>query len=84
MTLKTILIFIMVVINPVSNLKLASGICDVPALTDMGINVAIGTDSVASNNNLSMFEEMKTMMLLAKVKSEDQKSVKRNLSNKKS
>lgn len=60
-----------VVTNPVSNLKLASGICDVPALTDMGINVAIGTDSVASNNNLSMFEEMKTMMLLAKVKSED-------------
>ncbi|MBQ1391808.1 MAG: amidohydrolase [Firmicutes bacterium] len=57
--------------NPVSNLKLASGICDVKALQDCGINVALGTDSVASNNNLSMFEEMKTMLLLAKVKHMD-------------
>lgn len=57
--------------NPVSNLKLASGICDVKALMDAGVRVAIGTDSVASNNNLSMFEEMKTMALLAKVKHMD-------------
>ena len=57
--------------NPVSNLKLASGICDVKKLLDNGVTVALGTDSVASNNNLSMFEEMKTMCLLAKVKNMD-------------
>ena len=57
--------------NPVSNLKLASGICDVPALLEKGINVAIGTDSVASNNNLSFLEEIKTMALVAKVKHMD-------------
>ena len=60
-----------VVTNPVSNLKLASGICDVNKLLKRGVKVALGTDSVASNNNLSMFEEMKTMMLLAKVKNMD-------------
>ncbi len=58
---------VIVATNPVSNLKLASGICDVKKLLDGGVRVAIGTDSVASNNNLSMFEEMKTMMLLTKV-----------------
>lgn len=47
-----------VVANPVSNLKLASGIANVPALLDMGINVALGTDSVASNNNLNLWKEM--------------------------
>ena len=57
--------------NPVSNLKLASGICDVPALLEKGINVAIGTDSVASNNNLSFLEEIKTMALVAKIKHMD-------------
>ena len=57
--------------NPVSNLKLASGICDVNALLKSDINVGIGTDSVSSNNNLNFFEEMKTMMLLAKVKTGD-------------
>ena len=57
--------------NPASNLKLASGVCNVKALMDKGVRVAIGTDSVASNNNLSMFEEMKTMSLLAKVASND-------------
>ena len=57
--------------NPVSNLKLASGICDVPALLERGINVAVGTDSVASNNNLSFLEEIKTMALVAKVKHMD-------------
>ena len=57
--------------NPVSNLKLASGICDVSALLEKGINVAIGTDSVASNNSLSFLEEIKTMALVAKVKHMD-------------
>lgn len=44
---------------PVSNLKLASGVCNVPLLLKKGVNVAIGTDSVASNNSLDMIEEMK-------------------------
>lgn len=57
--------------NPVSNLKLASGICPVAKMMNMGINVAIGTDSVASNNNLNFFEEMKTFATLAKVKVND-------------
>ena len=57
--------------NPVSNLKLASGVCNVPKLLDMGINVAIGTDSVASNNSLNFFEEMKVMALAAKEKFSD-------------
>lgn len=55
---------------PKSNLKLASGICNVMKLKQKGINVALGTDSVASNNNLNMFEEMRVMSLLQKVKNE--------------
>ncbi len=57
--------------NPASNMKLASGMCDVPALYAKGINVAIGTDSVASNNSLNYFEEMKLFALTGKVKSMD-------------
>lgn len=57
--------------NPISNLKLVSGICDVPKLYDKGINVAIGTDSVSSNNSLNFFEELKTFALLGKIKSGD-------------
>lgn len=57
--------------NPVSNMKLASGMADVWTMMDKGISVAIGTDSVASNNNLNMFEEMKTMVLASKIKRED-------------
>ena len=49
---------------PVSNLKLASGVCDVPALLKKGVRVAIGTDSVASNNSLNFIEEMKFFALL--------------------
>jgi 5-methylthioadenosine/S-adenosylhomocysteine deaminase len=56
---------------PVSNLKLASGICDVPKLKSKGVNIAIGTDSVASNNNLSMIEEMKFFALLNKERHSD-------------
>ena len=44
---------------PVSNLKLASGFCPAPRMLEKGINYALGTDGVASNNNLNMFEEMK-------------------------
>ncbi len=51
---------------PQSNLKLASGFCPVARLLDKGINVSLGTDSAASNNNLDMFAEMQTAALLAK------------------
>ena len=44
--------------NPTSNMKLGSGFAPVPEMLDMGINVALGTDGAASNNNLNMFEEM--------------------------
>ena len=56
---------------PVSNLKLASGCADVTAMVKAGMNVALGTDSNASNNNLDMFEEIKTATLMAKGKSLD-------------
>jgi len=51
---------------PDSNLKLASGYCPVPDLMSAGVNVAIGTDGVASNNNLDMSAEMRSAALLAK------------------
>lgn len=54
--------------NPVSNMKLASGICNVPELFRQGINVSLGTDSVSSNNNLNMIEEMKFFATASKVK----------------
>ena len=57
--------------NPASNMKLASGMCNVPAMYEKGINVAIGTDSVASNNSLNFLEEMKLFALTGKVKSGD-------------
>ena len=53
-------------VNPVSNLKLASGICNADKLLRKGINVAIGTDSVASNNSLNFIEEMKFFALATK------------------
>ncbi|MGG0240455.1 bifunctional S-methyl-5'-thioadenosine deaminase/S-adenosylhomocysteine deaminase [Bacillus rhizoplanae] len=52
--------------NPISNLKLGSGIADVRAMLESGIKVGIATDSVASNNNLDMFEEMRIATLLQK------------------
>ncbi|MCW8922760.1 MAG: TRZ/ATZ family hydrolase [Gammaproteobacteria bacterium] len=60
---------------PESNLKLASGFCPVKQLLDAGINVALGTDSAASNNDLDMFGEMKTAALLAKGVSGDATAV---------
>lgn len=55
--------------NPASNFKLASGICDVPKLYEKGINVALGTDSTASNNSLNFIEQIKLFALAGKVKS---------------
>ena len=57
--------------NPISNLKLASGIAPVVQLQQAGVPVGIATDSVASNNNLDMFEEGRTAALLQKMKSGD-------------
>ncbi|MBQ9961542.1 MAG: amidohydrolase [Firmicutes bacterium] len=61
--------------NPISNMKLASGICNVPELLRRGINVAIGTDSTASNNSLNFMEEMKAFALASKVNLLDPKVV---------
>lgn len=56
---------------PSANLKLASGIAPVAQMLEMGINVAIGTDGPASNNDLDMFEEMRLAALVAKVNPHD-------------
>ena len=61
--------------NPVSNMKLASGICNVQKIIDKGVNLAIGTDSVASNNSLNFFEEIKTLVTGTKVISKDPTAV---------
>jgi 5-methylthioadenosine/S-adenosylhomocysteine deaminase len=65
-----------VVTCPKSNLKLASGLFDYARLKRAGINIAIGTDSVASNNNLNMLEEIKIFSLLQKYRSGDPTQVK--------
>ncbi len=56
---------------PQSNLKLASGFCKIEALRRAGATVAIGTDGCASNNDLDMFDEMRSAALLAKAVAED-------------
>jgi len=60
---------------PESNLKIAAGICPVPQLISHGVNVALGTDGAASNNDLDMFGEMRTAALLAKGVSGDPTAV---------
>jgi 5-methylthioadenosine/S-adenosylhomocysteine deaminase len=51
---------------PESNLKLASGFCPVERLWQAGVNVAVGTDGAASNNDLDLLGETRTAALLAK------------------
>lgn len=51
---------------PESNLKLASGFCPLAQLLDAGVNVALGTDGAASNNDLDLLGEMRTAALLGK------------------
>ena len=60
---------------PESNLKLASGFCPVQTLLKAKVNVALGTDGAASNNNLDMLEEMRIAALLAKGASQDATAV---------
>ena len=50
--------------NPTSNMKLGSGFAPIPALLDAGVNVTLGTDGTASNNNLNLFEEMHLAAIL--------------------
>ena len=52
--------------NPSSNLKLASGVAPIPQMIELGLNVGIGTDGPASNNDLDMFEEIRLASFLAK------------------
>ncbi|MEO5703266.1 MAG: TRZ/ATZ family hydrolase [Gammaproteobacteria bacterium] len=60
---------------PESNLKLASGFCPVDKLVKAGVNVALGTDGAASNNDLDMFSEMRSAALLAKAVANDATSI---------
>jgi len=59
---------ITVITCPVSNMKLADGIARIPLLLEKGVNVAIGTDGMASNNSCNFFEEIKMLSLAAKVR----------------
>ncbi|MCL2216162.1 MAG: amidohydrolase [Defluviitaleaceae bacterium] len=52
--------------NPLSNLKLASGLAPVVKMRELGVNVALGTDGVSSNNSHDLFEELKMASLLQK------------------
>jgi 5-methylthioadenosine/S-adenosylhomocysteine deaminase len=56
-----------IVHNPVSNLKLGSGVCPVPALLRAGVNVALGTDGMCSNDGNDMYAAVKTAALLHKL-----------------
>ncbi|MCL2816930.1 MAG: amidohydrolase, partial [Clostridiales bacterium] len=64
-----------VVHNPRSNMKLACGAAPVSALLAAGVNVALGTDSACSNNNLDMFQELRAAALLAKLREGDPKAL---------
>ncbi len=57
--------------NPSSNLKLASGFAPVAKMLENGLNVGIGTDGPASNNDLDMFEEVRLASFVAKAASND-------------
>jgi 5-methylthioadenosine/S-adenosylhomocysteine deaminase len=61
--------------NPESNMKLASGTAKVPAMRKAGMTVALGTDGAASNNDLDMFEAMRTAALLHKLTTGDPRAV---------
>jgi len=52
--------------NPISNMKLGSGVAPIPEYLEKGVTVSLGTDGAASNNNMDMFEDIKTCALLHK------------------
>ena len=64
-----------VLTNPVSNMKLGNGFAPVPKLLKKGVNVALGTDSAASNNNLNMLRELGYLTLVHKGQNRDAVSV---------
>lgn len=64
---------------PESNLKLASGFCPVHKLIQAGVNVALGTDGAASNNDLDMLGELRTAALLAKGVAQDATALPANI-----
>ncbi len=57
---------VFVAANPASNLKLGSGIAPIPAMLEAGVNVCLGTDGMASNNNHDMFKETYLLATLSK------------------
>jgi 5-methylthioadenosine/S-adenosylhomocysteine deaminase len=57
--------------NPSSNMKLASGIAQTKKMLEIGVNLGIGTDGPASNNDLDMFEEIRLAAFLSKVSTGD-------------
>jgi 5-methylthioadenosine/S-adenosylhomocysteine deaminase len=61
--------------NPSSNLKLASGFAPVQKMLELGLNIGIGTDGPASNNDLDMFEEVRLAAFVAKAVSNNPTSV---------
>ena len=56
---------------PASNMKLASGIAPVQAMRDRGVTVGLGTDGAASNNDLSLFDEMRDAAMVGKLAADD-------------
>ena len=61
--------------NPESNMKLASGTAPVPQYLAAGVNLGLGTDGAASNNDLDMFEAMRQAAFLHKLQSKDPRAV---------
>ncbi|WP_440990478.1 amidohydrolase [Haloarchaeobius baliensis] len=60
---------------PASNMKLASGMAPVQAMLDAGVSVGLGTDGAASNNDLSLFDEMRDAAMLGKLAADDASAV---------
>ena len=61
--------------NPTSNMKLGAGVAPVAAMVEAGVNVGLGTDGAASNNDLDMWEEIRLAALVHKLKSGDPEAV---------
>ncbi len=57
--------------NPISNMKLASGLAPISQAFKQGLNIGLGTDSACSNNNLDMFEEIKLAAIMAKLREKE-------------
>jgi len=61
--------------NPTSNLKIGNGFAPIPAMLEMGMHPALGTDGASSNNNLNMFEEIHLAAIIHKGATGDPKAV---------